>query len=130
MKYAYTILYVADVPKTIQFYEQAFGFSKKFITPENDYGELISGETTIAFASIELGKSNFPSSFEKISITAKPVGAEMVFVTENIEADFKKALKAGAEEFAGIKAKPWGQRVGYLRDNNGFLIEICTPMKH
>ena len=130
MKYAYTILYVADVPKTIQFYEQAFGFSKKFITPENDYGELISGETTIAFASIELGKSNFSSGFEAIPKTTKPIGAELVFVTENIETDFKKALQAGAEEFVEIKAKPWGQRVGYLRDNNGFLIEICTPMKH
>jgi len=28
------------------------------VTPENDYGELISGETTIAFASIGLGNSN------------------------------------------------------------------------
>jgi uncharacterized glyoxalase superfamily protein PhnB len=59
MKYAYTILYVEDVEKTIQFYENAFGFQKKFITPEADYGELISSETTIAFASNTLGNSNF-----------------------------------------------------------------------
>ena len=24
--------------------------------------------------------------------------------------------------------KPWGQTVAYLRDNSGFLVEICTPM--
>jgi hypothetical protein len=58
MKYAYTILYVKDVSDTIDFYEKAFGFKRKFVTPENDYAELISGETTIAFASIELGNSN------------------------------------------------------------------------
>ncbi len=24
--------------------------------------------------------------------------------------------------------KPWGQVVAYVRDLDGFLIEICTPM--
>ena len=54
MKYAYTILYVENVAETIEFYKKVFGFNLKFLTPENDYGELISGETTISFASIEL----------------------------------------------------------------------------
>lgn len=49
MKFAYTILYVESVIDTIEFYEKAFGFTRKFITPEKDYGELISGETTISF---------------------------------------------------------------------------------
>ncbi len=52
----------------------------------------------------------------------------MVFVTGKIEADFKKAIEMGAIEFESLTDKPWGQKVGYLRDNNGFLIEICTPM--
>lgn len=129
MKYAYTILYVESVSETIEFYEKAFGFNRKFLTPESDYGELISGETTIAFASIELGNSNFKSGFEKISKSQKPFGVELVFTTENIEKDFQSAINFGATEFEPITEKPWGQKVGYLRDNNGFLIEICTPMK-
>jgi len=99
------------------------------LTPENDYGELISGETTIAFASIELGNSNFKSGFEKISKSEKPFGVELAFTTENIEKDFQNAINFGATEFEPITEKPWGQKVGYLIDNNGFLIEICTPMK-
>ncbi|REH48906.1 putative glyoxalase superfamily protein PhnB [Tenacibaculum gallaicum] len=129
MKYGYTILYVENVKKTISFYEKAFGFTQKFITPENDYGELISGETTIAFASYELGKSNFKKKIKKVSSSDKPFGVEMVFVSENIEADFKKAIDMGAIEFEPIKEKPWGQKVGYVRDINGFLIEICSPIK-
>jgi uncharacterized glyoxalase superfamily protein PhnB len=129
MKYGYTILYVESVKETIEFYKKAFGFQEKFVTPENDYGELISGETTIAFASIELGKSNFRKEFVTIDGTEKPFGAEMAFVTENIESDFKKALKMGATEFEPLTEKPWGQKVGYVRDNNGFLIEICTPIE-
>ena len=129
MKYAYTILYVENVAETIEFYEKAFGFNRKFLTPENDYGELISGETTIAFASIELGNSNFKNGFEKISKSKKPFGVELAFTTENIEKDFQNAINFGATEFESVTEKPWGQKVGYLRDNNGFLIEICTPMK-
>ena len=74
MKYAYTIIYVENVPETIEFYKKAFGFEQKFVTPENDYGELISGETTIAFASIELGNSNFKQGFEKQINQKKPLG--------------------------------------------------------
>ena len=129
MKYGYTIIYVKDVLETIEFYEKAFGFQRKFITPENDYGELISGETTIAFASIELGNTNFKNGFQTSDLKGKPFGVEMAFVTENIEADFKKALEMGASEFEPLTKKPWGQIVGYIRDNNGFLIEICTPIK-
>ncbi|WP_417800711.1 VOC family protein [Tenacibaculum sp.] len=129
MKYGYTILYVENVKETSNFYEKAFGFTPKFITPENDYGELISGETTIAFASYELEKSNFKKELIKANTSSKPFGIEMVFVSENIEADFKKAIDMGAIEFEPIKEKPWGQKVGYVRDINGFLIEICSPMK-
>lgn len=129
MKYAYTIIYVENVAETIEFYKKAFGFEQKFVTPENDYGELISGETTIAFASIELGNSNFKQGFEKIDISKKPFGVEIAFTTEDIELDFKKAIDAGAKEFEPLIKKPWGQKVGYVLDNNGFLIEICTPIK-
>jgi lactoylglutathione lyase len=48
IKFAYTILYVKDVDKTINFYEKAFGFARKFITPDNSYGELLVGETTLS----------------------------------------------------------------------------------
>lgn len=129
MKYAYTVLYVENVTETIDFYEKAFGFNKKFITPENDYAELISGETTISFASTELGNSNFKKGFEKITNSIKPFGIELAFTTEDIEMDFQNAITAGATEFEALIEKPWGQKVGYLRDNNGFLIEICTPIK-
>lgn len=129
MKFAYTILYVENVLSTVEFYTKAFGFKKKFITPENDYGELISGKTAIAFASLELGKSNFKRGFKTSTNSKKPFGIELAFTTENIESYFQQEIDAGALEFEPIKEKPWGQKVGYLRDNNGFLIEVCTPIK-
>jgi len=129
MLYAYTIIYVADVAETIAFYELAFGFEKKFMTPESDYAELITGSTTLAFASMELGQSNIDKGFLPLSKDDKPSGVELAFTTDDIHNDFKKAIVAGATVQQSIVSKPWGQEVGYLRDINGVLIEVCTPIK-
>jgi len=128
MKFAYTIMYVQNVKDSLSFYEKAFGFAKKFSTPENDYGELISGETTLAFASFDLGKSNLKNGFIESHLAQQPFGIELAFTSENIEVDFEKAIHNGAIKIEEIKTKPWGQKVGYLKDINGFLIEICSPI--
>jgi uncharacterized glyoxalase superfamily protein PhnB len=51
------------------------------------------------------------------------------FVSENIEETWQQAISAGATVLEPIETKVWGQQVGYLRDPNGFLLEICTPME-
>ena len=128
MKYTNTIFYVENVLETVEFYEKAFGFSRQFVTPENDYGELITGETAIGFISLELANSNLSKGFQQSTPAGKPFGAELAFTSEDWVADFQKALDAGATEVEPLTDKPWGQTIGYLRDNNGFLIEIASPM--
>lgn len=128
INYAYTILYVQNVSETLAFYQAAFGFEQKFVTPEKDYGELISGQTTIAFASFALADSNLKEGYLASSATQKPFGIELAFACDQVEVLMEKALAAGAIKVADVATKPWGQKVGYLRDINGFLIELCTPM--
>jgi len=128
IKFAYTILYVTDVEKTIEFYEKAFGFTRKFVTPENDYGELLVGETTLSFASTNLANSNLKDGFTESSLTNKPFGIEIGFTTNDVEETVKSAVEAGAVIVENPKTKPWGQVVSYVRDLDGFLIEICTSM--
>ena len=129
MRYAYTIYYVADVTATIMFYERAFGFSRKFITPEGDYGELDTGATALAFASVKLGKSNFKKGFSPLTPKGSPAGVEIAFVSDDIATEFQRAVDAGATIYEPVVNKPWGQQVGYLRDPNGILIEVCTPVE-
>lgn len=128
IKFAYTILYVQDVTKSVEFYENAFGFIRKFVTPENDYGELLVGETTLSFVSTALAKSNLINGFTESSLTNKPFGIEIGFTTDNVEETVSTAITAGAIIVENPKTKPWGQIVAYVRDIDGFLIEICTPM--
>ncbi|MFA9189663.1 VOC family protein [Flavobacterium sp. FBOR7N2.3] len=128
IKFAYTILYVQDVTKAVEFYENAFGFSRKFIAPDNDYAELLVGETTLSFASVTLAQSNLKDGFTASRLTEKPFGIEIGFTTNNVEETLAKAANAGATIVANPKTKPWGQTVAYVRDPDGFLIEICTAM--
>lgn len=128
VQFGYTIIYVVDVVSTIKFYTDAFGFEQKFITPEKDYGELISGSTTLAFADESLAKSNFSKGVKLSSLNDSAFGIELAFVTKDVKAVMQKAITNGASEFEPAIDKPWGQTVGYLRDPNGILIEICTPI--
>jgi uncharacterized glyoxalase superfamily protein PhnB len=130
VKFGYTIHYVKDVKKSIEFYEKSFGFERRFITPENDYGELQTGETTISFASIELANSNLKNGFTESNLFDKPFATELGFVTEKVNEIVKLAEQNGAKILDDPKEKPWGQIVAYLRDIDGFLLEICTPMNH
>lgn len=63
IKSGYTTLYVTDAAKAFHFYEGTFGFKKKFVTPEKDYGQINTGETRIAFASKELANANLKNGF-------------------------------------------------------------------
>jgi len=128
VNYAYTILYVKDVPKTLEFYMKAFGFEQKILTPENDYGEIVSGPTTLAFANLELGRSNFKKGFIESDLEHKPFGIELAFSTLEVDKLIKKSIDHGAVLLEPSVLKPWGQTVGYVRDINGFIIEICSPI--
>jgi uncharacterized glyoxalase superfamily protein PhnB len=128
VQFAYTILYVKDVTKTISFYEKAFGFKRKFIAPGNEYGELMTGATTLSFASVQLAATNLSAGFLESSPGGKPFGMEIGFTTNDVQKTFDAAIAAGAIAVEKAKTKPWGQTVAYVKDINGFLIEICTPM--
>ena len=128
VKFGYTIIYVADVNEALAFFENAFGMSRKFITEDKDYGELSTGETTLSFASHQLGDSNFTGGYVSVSGTDKPVGMEIALVTEDVSLAHLAALKHGASELKAPQQKPWGQVVSYVRCPSGILLELCTPI--
>lgn len=129
IKFGYTILYVEDVEKSVVFYENVFGFSRKFISPDNDYGELITGETTLSFASKTLASQNLKDGFIESKLKEKPFAIELGFITDDVGELVQKATSFGAILVTEPKQKPWGQIVAYVRDTDGFLLEICTEVQ-
>lgn len=126
MKLGYTIVYVPDVPAALAFYTAAFGLAQRFLHESGTYGELATGETTLAFAAHELGDHNFPGGHVRASDSAQPLGMEIGLVTDDVDAAHQRALAQGAAELAAPSRKPWGQTVSYVRAPDGTLIELCT----
>jgi len=125
MKFKYTILYVENVGKTLQFYSQAFGFEQSMIHESGDYGELNTGTTTLSFSSIEL-MTNIGKNPGKAN-SSNPI-FEIAFETNDVPSALKKALEAGATLIQETQEMPWGQTTAYVSDHNNFLIELCTPV--
>ncbi|MEM1127417.1 MAG: VOC family protein [Bacteroidota bacterium] len=128
MKLGYTILYVSDVAATLLFYERAFGLERGFVHPAGDYAELATGATTLALAADELAASNFEASYRRATSQGEPAAFELAFVTDEVVQAYERALAAGAHSLAAPVTKPWGQTVAYVRDLNGVIVELCTPV--
>ena len=126
--FAYTIIYVSDVARAISFYETAFGLSRRFVADDGSYGEVDTGSVTLSFASESLGDKNLPGGYQRHTPDALPFAYEIAFVTAGVETIVQQAIDAGARLVAEPTVKPWGQTVSYVRDPDGVLIEICTPM--
>jgi catechol 2,3-dioxygenase-like lactoylglutathione lyase family enzyme len=128
MKLGYTIVYVPDVAASLAFFGDAFSLKTRFLHEGGDYGELETGETTLAFASHALGDLNFPGGVVRASESTRPLGMEIALATPDVEGAHASALQHGATELAAPKTKPWGQTVSWVRAPDGTLVELCTPM--
>jgi lactoylglutathione lyase len=126
----YVILYVKDVSVSLAFYEQAFGLSRRFFNDDNGkaYGELETGAARLSFASLEMASELLKQEVVAASLNKAPLGFEIALVTPDVPALYTRAVGAGATSISEPATKPWGQTVAYVRDNDGHLVELCTPL--
>ena len=82
----------------------------------------------LAFASLELANDHLKQEIVAASPNKPPLGFEIALVTPDVPALYDRALKAGAVKVSEPATKPWGQTVAYLRDIDGHLVELCTPL--
>jgi uncharacterized glyoxalase superfamily protein PhnB len=132
MKLGFVIIYVDDVKKALEFYKEAFGIEIRMQHEENGialYGEMETKGAILGFASPEMGQLNLAGKYQKITPDNDPVGQEIVFINQNVNAVYERAVSAGAVSISAPIEKPWGQTVAYVRSTEGTLIEICSPMK-
>ena len=127
MKFGYTIIYVSDVAASLAFFKTAFGLQTRFIH-ESGYGELETGETTLAFATHDLGRGNLPAGYVAADASAKPLGIEIALVTDKVAEAHLRAVSAGATSLKEPMLKPWGQTVSYIKCPDGTLVELCSPV--
>jgi lactoylglutathione lyase len=123
----WTIVYVDDPVAASAFYERAFGLRPEFAAPDGTYAQLDTGQTKLAFAGYSLGESNFPGGVARPDAD-RPGNVEVALVAPDVDGATARAIEAGCASLADPIEKPHGQRVAYVRDPFGTLIEIASPL--
>ena len=125
MIFRYTILYVADVSASLDFYARAFDLQQGFLHESGDFGELRTGETKLSFCSIRL----MEQLGKRVATTApEHPSFEIAFETDDVAAALARAVAAGAEPVQDVMHMDWGQTTAYVRTPDGTLVEICTAV--
>jgi lactoylglutathione lyase len=124
----WVIVYVDEPVTASAFYERAFGLRAEFADPGGSYAQMDTGATKLAFAAYTLGEKNFPGGVRPAGLDGQPPNVEITLVADDVDAAVARALDAGCELLAEAQDKPHGQRVAFVRDPFGTLVEIATPM--
>jgi len=128
LRLGWVIVYVDDPAAAAGFYEGAFALGGKFVAPTGTYAELDTGPTKLAFAAYTLGEDNFEGGVRRAAGSGQPANVEIALVAEDVDAAYTGALEAGCASLAPPADKPQGQRVAYVRDPFGTLVELATPL--
>ena len=120
-------MYVPDVNAALDYYEKVFGLKRLFVDAQGVYGQLDTGGPPLGFAALSLAHDNLGMDVSP-SRAHTPPPFEIALLTEDVAGLFNHAVRAGAVVVAEPEPKFWGQTIGYVRDLNGFLVEIGSPM--
>jgi lactoylglutathione lyase len=114
------IVYVEDVAASIAFYEGVLGLERDHFDEDGSYGELKSG---IGFAANWHAARNLDLPFRRTERDGTPLGFELDFAVDDVDAVFRRALEAGATSVWEPQDKPWG-RAAMFRDLDGVLVHL------
>ncbi|XP_076916250.1 uncharacterized protein LOC143575879 [Bidens hawaiensis] len=128
--YAYTVVYVKDVAKSLEFYGKAFGASVRRLDDSHRWGELESGRTTIAFTPVHQRETDdLTGKVEEHKSKGQRNQLEICFAYADVDDAYKRAVENGAEAVSKPEEKEWGQKVGYVRDIDGIVVRMGSHVK-
>jgi uncharacterized glyoxalase superfamily protein PhnB len=120
-------LTVRNALRAIEFYKQAFGAQERGVAKGPD-GKVMHAELKIGDSVIMLS-DEFPEfgTLSPQSVGGSPMGLHIY--TENVDAAFDRAVKAGAQVEMPVMDQFWGDRYGKLKDPFGHKWSIATHVK-
>jgi predicted enzyme related to lactoylglutathione lyase len=128
MLLGWVIVYVDDPPAVREFYMGAFGLQGGFVAPTGTYAELDTGATKLAFAAYSLGEHHFDGGVRRAELDGRPANVEIALVADDVDGAYARALEAGCTSLSEPTDEPQGQRVAWVRDPFGTLLELATPL--
>lgn len=119
---ALVILAVEDVPRSVAFYTAALGWRQSVTTKV--YVELACPN------GMRLGlydRRSFGNNLGEVpaAIAGALATTEIYLYAEDLEAVLARARTAGGRELTPPSVRPWGDRVGYVADPDGYVIAVA-----
>ncbi|GFS37372.1 dessication-induced 1VOC superfamily protein [Actinidia rufa] len=148
--FAYAVVYVKDVAKSVAFYAKAFGYGVRRLDESHRYnyaklytlkceyvhppyicvgvadgGELESGQTTIAFTPLHQHETDGLTGSVQVAGSGHVRNqVEICFDYPDVIAAYKRAVENGVVPVSEPEEKEWGQKVGYVRDMDGNVVRM------
>ena len=114
------IVYVGDVAASLAFYERVLEVERDHLDEDGSYGEFKSG---IGFAANWHAERHLDLPFRRAERDGIPLGFELDFAVDDVDAVFRRACEAGAVPVWEPQDKPWG-RAAMFRDADGVLVHV------
>jgi uncharacterized glyoxalase superfamily protein PhnB len=108
-------LSVDGVLKALEFYKRAFGAELAAMHPPDEKGRTMHAHLYINGSSVMLSDFYPEHGHPKV----EPQGFTIVILTQNIDADYQRAVDAGAKATMPPADMFWGDRYGQLKDPFG-----------
>ena len=121
----YVILIVADIDRSLRFYTEVLGLP--LAHRSGSYAQLATGATRLGFYERPAMEATLGTSLG----TPDPFAPafEIGFKVDDVDAAYAELVEAGAVPAAVPVTRPWGQRTAYVRDPDGYLVELAQDLR-
>jgi PhnB protein len=117
-------LAIRNATAALAFYQKAFGAQELLRMPKPD-GGIAHAEIKIGDSIIMLADEHPEMDFVGPETRGGATSTLMIYV-EDVDAQFKRALEAGATQVRELKDEFYGDRAGSVRDPFGHMWHLAT----
>lgn len=118
---------VHDAAAAIKFYQTAFGAEERYRLLDPETGKIGHAELTIRGALVMLA-DEYPA-YNKAPKTLGGTTVKFSLMSADVETDFARAVKAGAEVVRPVTDEFYGHRTGSVRDPFGHEWSISQEVE-
>ena len=120
-----TILFVSDLARAVRFYDSVFEWPKTVDVPVYVEYELNVGARVGLMP--QSNTAHFLGRFGEGRYTDESARAELYLSVPQAQEYIERLQIAGASQLSPPVQRDWGDRVGYWRDLDGYVIAIAEP---
>lgn len=120
----YVVLIVAQLERSLSFYTETLGLELQHRA--DAYAQIRAGTTRLALYTRDAMEETLGEPLDVPSTSAPSF--ELGFKVTDCDAAFAELVAAGAPPVTRPTTRPWGQRTAYVRDPDGYLIELAQDL--